>query len=76
MNKAENKVGYTVDVNDVTLDEVMLLEKTVAKLDEVNTNALLALMRALAKGEDNETALAAGNAVLIAAGRKPMPPMY
>jgi len=33
-------------------------------------NAIFALMTAMARGEDNETALAASNAVLIAAGHK------
>ncbi len=58
-----------------TKSKVIEFKENVAKLDEVGMNALLALMMAMLRGEDNEAALAAGNAVLIAAGGKPVPPM-
>lgn len=64
-----------MNANGATLDEVMEFKEIVAKLDEVGKNAILAIMLAMARGEDNETARSAGNAVLIAAGRKPIPPM-
>lgn len=46
--------------------------RLVKKLDAVTSEAALILLIAMLAGEDNLAALEASNAVLIAAGRKPV----
>lgn len=45
-----------------------------ARLDEVNQMVALATLRALAVGASPEEAIEAGNAILVANGRKPIDP--
>ena len=44
----------------------------IKSLDAVEFNAILATMKAMAAGKSNAEAIEAGNAVLVAAGRKPL----
>lgn len=53
--------------------EIARLAESVAAIDPVAFEAFVATARAMADGHDDETALAAGNAVLTRAGREFMP---
>ncbi len=43
-----------------------------SQLDDVRSGAMLAMVRALAAGADDDAAVAAGNAVLVKAGIPPV----
>lgn len=49
------------------------MEQDIKRLDAVDWEAVLTTMRAMVEGFSHEDAFAAGNAVLIKAGRKPVP---
>lgn len=48
------------------------IAEKIGRLDAVGLSATLATMKAMAAGKSNAEAIEAGNAVLVAAGRKPL----
>lgn len=50
--------------------EIMRLTK---RLDDIESSAMCAILTAMAAGADSKMALQAGNQILIAADRKPIP---
>ena len=48
------------------------IAEKIGRLDAVGLSATLATMKAMAAGKSNTEAIEAGNAVLVAAGRKPL----
>jgi len=56
--------------------EASRLESLVSKLDDVGFEAIFAFTFALLQGKSEEQAIAAGNKILIADGRAPLPPLH
>lgn len=54
-------------------EEIRQLAERVAAVDPMAFEAFIATAAAMVAGRDDETALNAGNAILIKAGRKPLP---
>lgn len=76
MNSILDLLAFSVERNSTYLTEKTLLikrKKTLSRLDEVNLNDVLAVACAFKAGATTEEAYSAGNAVLIAAGRDPIP---
>lgn len=64
IDKAENALSRAKIESEIVED--------IERLDSVGLSAILTTMRAMAAGKSNAEAIEAGNAVLVAAGRKPL----
>lgn len=64
IDKAENALSRAKVESEIA--------EKIGRLDSVGLSAILTTMRAMAAGKSNAEAIEAGNAVLVAAGRKPL----